>query len=911
MNRVVLLASRAPRGTTIPLQTKSPALLRTNTFRSAGAIDPAATIPAARGRSIATASNPAEESGTGERRSISMKTHPPFGSAPGPRAVGFPPAIAFRRQDALHDQQRRFFSSPPPGAGQSLGSIFGTDPSGGSYLEDFTIDLTEIARGGKKQGGADSPGGNGSGGNTKMDPIIGRHEEIGRCLQILARRTKSNPILIGQAGVGKTAVAEGLAQRIVGGQVPESMKHKRVLSLDVTGLVSGAYMRGQFEERLRGILKEVTESDGSVILFVDEIHLIGTAGKGEGSVDMGNMLKPALARGDLQLIGATTLDEYRILEKDPALARRFQAVYVDEPSVEDTLSILRGLKPHYELHHAGIRIKDEALVAAAEMSDRYITDRFQPDKSIDLVDEACSQLRLEQESKPEVLWKVERDLMTKQIEMSALQGEDDKNSIKRRETVASEVEELKQRAQKLTEMWQEERNSLTRVKDLKQELAEAQQEMEIARSKGDFARAGELLHSKIPHLKHELEETEKEEDDASATQGSRLLNDSVDASAIAAIVARSTGIPVSKITGTESRKLLDMEDKLRQRVIGQDHALQAVSNCVRLSRTGLQARDRTLGNFLFAGPSGVGKTELCKALAEFLFDDQNAMTRIDMSEFGEKHTVSRLIGSPPGYVGYEKGGVLTEAVRRRPYQILLLDEFEKSHPDVWNLLLQLFDDGRLTDSHGREVDFSNVIVVMTSNMGAHVISELPSHLKGNEPEVKESIMNVVRNTLSPELLNRIDETVIFNRLQREQMGQIAGIHLEDIATRLEENHGMALKVSKSAQACIEEHGFDIRYGARPLKRAITKDILNPLSKAILGGEIRDADLVRVVTRGEAINLQNEERHLGWVTGADPRSTDRNDVVLLKNHEAYTDDDISGSGKVSGEDDDYYSDEWRA
>eukprot|EP00536_Pseudo-nitzschia_multiseries_P000023 jgi/Psemu1/177716/e_gw1.2.297.1 len=742
-----------------------------------------------------------------------------------------------------------------------------------------------------------------------MDPIIGRHEEIRRCLQILARRTKSNPILIGQAGVGKTAVVEGLAQRIVSGQVPESMKHKRVLSLDVPGLMSGTFMRGQFEERLKGIIKEVTESDGAVILFIDEIHLIGTAGRGEGSVDMGNMLKPALARGDLQLIGATTLDEYRILEKDPALARRFQAVYVDEPTVEDTLSILRGLKPHYELHHAGIRIKDEALVAAAEMSDRYITDRFQPDKSIDLVDEACSRLRLEQESKPEVLWKVERDLMTKQIEMSALQGEDDKDSIKRRELIAAEVKELSERARKLTDTWQEERKSLNRAKDLKEELAAAKREMEIARSRGDFAKAGELLHSTIPALQHELEERENEED-RTETKHHRLLNDAVDANAIATIVARATGIPVSKITGKESRKLLRMEDRLRQRVVGQDHALEAVSNCVRLSRTGLQARDRTRGNFLFAGPSGVGKTELCKALAEFLFDDQNAMTRIDMSEFGEKHTVSRLIGSPPGYVGYEKGGVLTEAVRRRPYQVILLDEFEKSHPDVWNLLLQLFDDGRLTDSHGREVDFSNVIVVMTSNMGAHVISELPSHLQGNEPEVKESIMNVIRKTLSPELLNRIDETVIFNRLQREHMDQIAEIHIEGIAKRLEDNHGMTLEVSTAAQTCIEEHGFDVRYGARPLKRALTNEILNPLSRAILEGEVRDTDIVHVVTRGEAINMQKDEKaQLGWVTSADTRSTDRNDVVILKNHEAYVEDDTSG--ETSGEEDNYFTEEWGA
>jgi len=680
----------------------------------------------------------------------------------------------------------------------------------------------------------------------------------------------------------------------------------------VAGLMSGAYMRGQFEERLKGVVKEVTESNGSVILFIDEIHLIATAGTGEGSMDMGNMLKPALARGDLQLIGATTLDEYRILEKDPALARRFQGDYVEEPTVEDTLSILRGFKPHYELHHAGIRIKDEALVAAAEMSDRYINDRFQPDKSIDLVDEACSKLRLEQESKPEVLWKVERDLMTKRIEASALRGEDDKDSIKRRESVESEVRELEERVQKLTTVWQEERNSLNRVKQLKEKLAKLQREMELARSRGDFKKAGELLHSTIPDLQHELDEREREEDrerdKAPNIKNSRLPADAVDANAIATIVALATGIPVSKITGKEFRKLLDIEDELRNRVVGQDHALTAVLNCVRLSRTGLQARDRTRGNFRCAGPSGVGKTELCKALAEFLFDDQNAMTRIDMSEFGGKHTVSRLIRSPPGYVGHENGGVLTEAIRRRPFQVILLDEFEKADPEVWNLLLQLFDDGRLTDSHGRQVDFSNVIVVMTSNMGTQIRSELPSHLKGNESSVKESIMDVVRKNLSPELMNRIDETVVFNRLQREHMDQIADIQIEQIVMRLDKHQDMALEVSPGAKTCIAEHGFDVRYGARPLKRALAIEILVPLSKAILEGEVREADLVPVANRGEAWKLQSKGKaRFGWVTGADHRSRDRNDVVILKNHEAYSHHDVVG--ETSGEEDNHGHEEW--
>lgn len=687
------------------------------------------------------------------------------------------------------------------------------------------------------------------------------------------------------------------------------MKHKRVLSLDLAALTAGAYMRGQFEERLKGVVKDVEQADGNIILFIDELHTMVNAGKSEGGQDMGNMLKPALARGDLQLLGATTLDEYRILEKDAALARRFQSVYVNEPSVEDTLSILRGLKSNYELHHSGIRIKDEALVAAAEMSDRYITDRFQPDKSIDLVDEACSRLRLEQESKPEILWKVERDLMTKQIELSALQGEDDKESIKRRDIVIQEVKELEDRVAKLTETWQEERRSLTRVKDLKEELAQAKRDMEVARSKGDFGKAGELLHATIPRLQHELDELEEKEerDDIDKTK-KRLLHDAVDANAIATIVSRATGIPVSKLSGNESKKLLRMEDRLRQRVIGQDHALEAVSNCVRLSRTGLQARDRTQGNFLFVGPSGVGKTELCKALAEFIFDDENAMTRIDMSEYGEKHTVSRLIGAPPGYIGYDQGGVLTEAVRRRPYQIILLDEFEKGHPEVWNLLLQLFDDGRLTDSHGRQVDFSNVIVVMTSNMGASTIAEMPSHLKGSEPEVKDAIMEVVRRTLSPELLNRIDDTVVFNRLQRDNMDQIAKLGIENIATRLEKGQNMGLHVSDAATSVLAEHGFDIRYGARPLKRALVSEVLNPLSYSILEGDIREGDTVNVLTRGEALKRQTAgEAPYGWVTSASPTSEDRNDVVILKNHEPFPDDT---DGEASGDEEEYFDEDWR-
>ncbi|ACI64234.1 member of the clp superfamily, large regulatory subunit, partial [Thalassiosira pseudonana CCMP1335] len=696
-------------------------------------------------------------------------------------------------------------------------------------LEQYGVDLTKLAKEGK------------------LDPVIGRYEEIRRTLQILARRTKNNPVLIGEPGVGKTAIGEYVARLIANNEVPESMKNKRVVSLDISSLLSGAMFRGQFEERLKAVLQDIQDLSGEVILFVDELHTIVGAGKGEGSMDMSNMLKPKLARGELQLVGATTLDEYRLIEKDAALARRFQSVFVAEPSVEDTVSILRGLKNSYELHH-GIRVKDEALIAAATLSDRYIADRKQPDKSIDLVDEACSRLRLEQESKPEIVWKVERDLLTKQIEQSALANEgDDAKSKARKEHVDSEVLELKKELDRLQNMWMKEKDELERGKKLQEKLDSARRELVVARKQGDLAKAAELLHAVIPSLEEEMEELEKEEG-GTGHDGSahlKMLSDYVSAEAIATVVARHTGIPVSRLTGSESRKLLHLEDKLRERVVGQEAALSAVSQCVRLSRTRLQASDRTLGNFLFIGPTGVGKTELCKALAECLFDDETAMTRIDMSEYGEKHTVSRLIGAPPGYVGYEEGGTLTESVRRRPYQILLLDEFEKGHRDVWNILLQLFDEGRLTDSHGRTVDFRNVIVIMTSNIGANLIAELPPEFMGSEPVVKDKLMEVVRGTLSPELLNRIDETVVFNRLQRENMDQIARIHIDEIAKRIGDGQNMTLDVSHVALECLAEKGYDIRYGARPLKRVLNRDILHPLSRLVLEGSVLDGDTVRV------------------------------------------------------------------
>ncbi len=750
-------------------------------------------------------------------------------------------------------------------------------------MEQYTIDLTALAA------------------QHQLDPVIGRQDEIRRCLQILARRTKCNPVLIGEAGVGKTAIAEGLAQRIQSGQVPESMKTKRVLSLDLAAVTAGAGIRGQFEERIKGLLKDIQGEQGNVILFVDELHMMVNAGKGEGSMDLSNMLKPALARGDLQLFGATTLQEFRIIEKDPALTRRLQTVFVNEPNKSDTLSILRGLKTSYELHHS-IRIRDEALIAAVSLSDRYIPDRKQPDKSIDLIDEACSKLRLELESKPEAIWQLERDLMTKQIELSALDNEEnpDPKVLARREECRNDVQTLKDQVQQLTTIWQKEKKELNHVQLKKEQLEQAKKEMELARGRGDYNRAAELLHGTIPAMEQELSQlvmnVDHDDDHNNNKQHPRtkMLADSVTADVIATIVARHTGIPVSRIsTGSnESYQLLHIEDTLRRRVVGQDHVLTAIANCVRLARTNLQVStsNRTMGNFLFLGPTGVGKTETAKALSELLFHDSHAMTRIDMSEYSEKHTVSRLIGAPPGYIGYDDAGLLTESVRRRPYQIILLDEFEKAHPSIWNVLLQVFDEGHLTDSHGRKVDFRNTIIIMTCNLGAQAISEFPEEYRGSEPVVYDTIMDIVRQHLSPELLNRIDESIVFNRLQRSDMDSITDMNLHLVMKRLEEHQNMTLQMSHNAQMVISEMGYDIRYGARPLKRVITREILNPLSRLILEGAVISGDVVRIQTRAqeeiEQRNHMSNDRStsLGWIS-SNPTSNDKNDIIVMRNHQA--------------------------
>ena len=692
-------------------------------------------------------------------------------------------------------------------------------------LDKYTIDLTKRAEEGK------------------LDPVIGRDEEIRRTIQVLQRRTKNNPVLIGEPGVGKTAIAEGLAQRIINGEVPDGLKSKRLLSLDMGALIAGAKYRGEFEERLKGLLNEVAKQEGQIILFIDELHTMVGAGKGEGAMDAGNMLKPALARGELHCVGATTLDEYRqYIEKDAALERRFQKVQVDEPSEEDTIAILRGLKERYEVHH-GVTITDGAIIAAAKLSHRYITDRQLPDKAIDLIDEAASMIRMEIDSKPEALDRLERRLIQLKIEREALKKEDDAATIKRLEKLKEEIVELEREYADLEEIWKSEKSEVQGSAQLQQKIEQARQEMELARRKGDLNRTAELQYGVIPDLERSLEMV-----DQNSKPQNQLLRNKVTDEEIADVVSKWTGIPVSKMLEGERDKLLKMEDLLHTRVIGQNEAVTAVSNAVRRSRAGLSDPDRPSGSFLFLGPTGVGKTELCKALAEFLFDTEDALIRIDMSEFMEKHSVARLIGAPPGYVGYEEGGYLTEAVRRKPYSVVLMDEVEKAHPDVFNVLLQVLDDGRLTDSHGRTVDFRNTVVVMTSNLGSMQIQEL----MGDREAQRAAVMDAVGTHFRPEFINRIDELVIFEPLGTEQIAGIADIQLGRLRQRLTERD-LRFELTPEALEKLVAEGYDPIYGARPLKRAIQRWIENPLAQQILSGEFAPGTTIQAtLDEGEIV-----------------------------------------------------------
>lgn len=685
-------------------------------------------------------------------------------------------------------------------------------------LKKYARDLTDAARQGK------------------LDPVIGRDEEIRRTIQVLSRRTKNNPVLIGEPGVGKTAIVEGLALRIVNGDVPESLKDKQLLSLDMGALIAGAKYRGEFEERLKGVLQEVTSAAGQVILFIDEMHTLVGAGKADGAMDASNLLKPALARGELHCVGATTLDEYRKhVEKDAALARRFQPVFVDEPTVEDTVSILRGLKEKYETHH-GVRITDGAIVAAATLSNRYITDRFLPDKAIDLIDESAARLRMQVDSKPEDLDELDRRIIQLKIEREALKKETDKGSADRLVSLERELAEREEEADRLSQAWRAEKEKLASAQSLKSKLDEARGELVIAQRNGAYQRAGELAYGVIPELERQLKDVEDR-----VSQG-ELSAEAVTADHIAQVISRWTGIPVDRMLQGEKEKLLQMEAALGRRVVGQADAVAAVSTAVRRSRAGLQDPNRPIGSFLFLGPTGVGKTELTKALAEFLFDDETAMQRVDMSEFMEKHAVARLIGAPPGYVGYEEGGVLTEAVRRRPYQVVLFDEIEKAHPDVFNVLLQVLDDGRLTDGQGRTVDFRNTLIIMTSNLGSEILSQQG---EGEDSEaVREPVMAVVRSHFRPEFLNRIDEIILFHRLQREQMTAIVDIQLRRLLKLLEERK-IKLDLDDKAREWLAEKGYDPVYGARPLKRAIQKNVQDPLAEMLLAGSIGDGQTIAI------------------------------------------------------------------
>jgi ATP-dependent Clp protease ATP-binding subunit ClpB len=699
-------------------------------------------------------------------------------------------------------------------------------------LKKYARDLTAEARAGR------------------LDPVIGRDDEIRRTIQVLSRRTKNNPVLIGEPGVGKTAIAEGLALRIVDGDVPESLKDKQLMALDMGSLIAGAKYRGEFEERLKSVLSEVTAADGNIILFIDEMHTLVGAGKADGAMDASNLLKPALARGELHCVGATTLDEYRKhVEKDAALARRFQPVFVEEPTVEDTVSILRGLKEKYEQHHK-VRISDSALVSAATLSNRYITDRFLPDKAIDLVDEAASRLRMQVDSKPEELDEIDRRIMQLKIEREALKVEKDEASRDRLSRLEKELAGLEEESARVTAAWASEKEKLGLAAELKKQLDEARNELAIAQRKGEFQKAGELAYGRIPEMEKRLAEAE-----AGDGVGS-MVEETVTPDHVAHIVSRWTGIPVDKMLEGEREKLLRMEDEIGLRVVGQGEAVQAVSKAVRRARAGLQDPNRPIGSFMFLGPTGVGKTELTKALANFLFDDESAMVRIDMSEFMEKHSVSRLIGAPPGYVGYEEGGALTEAVRRRPYQVVLFDEIEKAHPDVFNVLLQVLDDGRLTDGQGRTVDFRNTLIIMTSNLGAEYLVSLGED--EDVDRVRDEVMGVVKASFRPEFLNRIDEVILFHRLRRQDMGRIVQIQLHRLEKLLADRK-IALELDADAVDWLAERGYDPAYGARPLKRVMQKELQDPLAEKILLGEILDGSLVRVTSGSDRLNFKPSAR----------------------------------------------------